>query len=57
MGFSHMLVKLGVQYNSDQAVELSEKLAKFIRTTAEDESSKLAKERGSFPNWDREYLF
>ena len=57
MGFSHMLVKLGVQYNSDQAVELSEKLAKFIRTTAEDESSKLAKERGSFPNWDRSIYF
>lgn len=57
MGFSHMLAKLGIQYNSNQAVELSEKLAKFIRTTAEDESSKLAKERGSFPNWDRSIYF
>ncbi len=53
MGFSHMLIKLGIQYNSDQAVELSEKLAKFIRTTAENESGKLAASRGNFPNWDR----
>ncbi|MBI5356613.1 ribonucleoside reductase class II [Candidatus Collierbacteria bacterium] len=57
MGFSHMLVLLGIPYNSDQAVELSEKLAKFIRTNAEDESSKLAKERGSFQNWDRSIYF
>ena len=57
MGFSHMLIKLGIKYNSDQAVELSEKLAKFIRTTAEDESSKLVAERGSFPNWDRSIYF
>jgi len=57
MGFSHMLIKLGIKYNSEQAVELSEKLAKFIRTTAEDESSKLTAERGSFPNWDRSIYF
>lgn len=57
MGFSHMLVLLGIQYNSEQAVELSEKLAKFIRTNAEDESSKLAAERGSFSNWDRSIYF
>ena len=53
MGFSNMLVKLRIPYNSSQAVELAEKLAKFIRQTAQDESRRLAEVRGSFPNWDR----
>ncbi len=57
MGFSHMLVKLKIPYNSIQAVELSEKLAKFIRQAAQDESIKLAQVRGSFPNWDRSIYF
>lgn len=52
MGFAHLLVKLGIPYNSDEAVLLAEKLSKFIREHAEDESEKLAKIRGNFPNWD-----
>ncbi|MBI2310138.1 adenosylcobalamin-dependent ribonucleoside-diphosphate reductase [Candidatus Collierbacteria bacterium] len=57
MGFSHMLVKLGIPYNSSQAEELSEKLAKFIQETAQNESMKLAKVRGNFGNWDRSIYF
>ncbi|NMC35890.1 adenosylcobalamin-dependent ribonucleoside-diphosphate reductase [Candidatus Beckwithbacteria bacterium] len=53
MGFAHMLFKLGIPYNSQEAVRLSERLAKFIRKTAEDMSLQLGKERGVFPNWDR----
>jgi len=57
MGFSHMLVKLGIPYNSTAAVEISDKLAKFIRGAAQDESIKLAKVRGNFGNWDRSIYF
>lgn len=53
MGFAHLLYKLEIPYNSAEAVRLSERLAKFIRRKAEEESLKLGKERGAFPNWDR----
>jgi len=53
MGLAHLLYKLGIPYNSAEAVRLSERLAKFIRRKAEEESLKLGKERGAFPNWDR----
>ncbi|OGD63676.1 ribonucleoside-diphosphate reductase, adenosylcobalamin-dependent [Candidatus Beckwithbacteria bacterium RBG_13_42_9] len=53
MGFAHLLYKLGIPYNSQEAIRLSERLAKFIRQKAEETSLELGKERGPFPNWDR----
>jgi len=53
MGFAHMLFKLGIAYDSEEAVRLSERLAKFIRRKAEEMSLTLGEERGVFPNWDR----
>ncbi|MGI5827690.1 MAG: adenosylcobalamin-dependent ribonucleoside-diphosphate reductase [Patescibacteria group bacterium] len=53
MGFAHLLFKLGIPYNSEEAIRLSERLAKFIRRKAEEMSLELGKERGVFPNWDR----
>ncbi len=52
MGFAHMLYLLGIPYNSQEAVRLASRLAKFIHKTAEAESLELAKVRGTFPNWD-----
>lgn len=52
MGFAHMLVKLRIPYNSLGAVKLAERLSKFIREKAENESRRLAAVRGNFPNWD-----
>lgn len=52
MGLAHLLFKLGVPYNSEKAVKLSEKLAEFIRREADKESEKLGKERGNFGNYD-----
>lgn len=52
MGFSHLLYKLGIPYNSEEAVRLAEKLAKFIRIEADKESEKLGRERGNFGNYD-----
>ncbi len=49
MGWADMLIKLGIRYDSEEALELAEKTAKFIQETARDESVKLGKKRGSFP--------
>lgn len=52
MGFAHMLYMMKIPYGSKEAVRISNRLAKFIHKTAEDESIALAKVRGVFPNWD-----
>lgn len=53
MGFAHLLFKLKIPYASNEAVRLSSRLAKFIRTKAEEASLELAQKRGVFPNWDQ----
>jgi ribonucleoside-diphosphate reductase alpha chain len=51
MGWADMLFKLGVRYDSEEALELGEKIMKFIRTEGRKESARLALERGPFPNF------
>ncbi len=51
MGYSDMLVKMGIPYNSQEAVDTARQVMKFIRNTARDESHKRAEERGPFPNF------
>ncbi len=53
MGFAHMLVKMKISYNSPKAIETAEKIMKFIDDISKDESRKLARERGCFPNFYR----
>ncbi|MHA1399308.1 MAG: LAGLIDADG family homing endonuclease [Candidatus Heimdallarchaeaceae archaeon] len=53
MGFADTLVKLGISYNSEKALSLAEKIMSFIQSTGQDESVKLGKEKGSFPNFDK----
>lgn len=48
-GFSDMLVELGIKFDSEKALELAEKVMKFINDEALDEDRKLAQKRGPFP--------
>lgn len=50
MGFAEMLIRLGIPYDSEQAVNVAKKVMKFISTQALQASVKLAEERGSFQN-------
>jgi ribonucleoside-diphosphate reductase alpha chain len=49
MGFADLLFRLGIAYNSNNGVALGERLAKFIKKMAREESVELGKRRGSFP--------
>ncbi|KUJ25390.1 ribonucleotide-diphosphate reductase subunit alpha [Christensenella hongkongensis] len=52
MGFADILYKLKIPYNSSEAIEVAEKVMKFLRDTAREESCELAKQRGTFPTYD-----
>ena len=51
MGWADMLILLGTPYNSQEGIELGEKVMRFINDKSHDESKQLAKERGAFPNF------
>ena len=51
MGFADMLIEMGIPYNSDEAVAVAEEIMSFIQERSLSYSSKLAEERGVFPNF------
>lgn len=51
MGFADMLIQLNIPYDSNEALELAEKIMSFIQKEAKQASVELGKERGSFPNF------
>ncbi|MDH4352054.1 MAG: adenosylcobalamin-dependent ribonucleoside-diphosphate reductase, partial [Gemmatimonadota bacterium] len=51
MGWADLLVRLGVSYDSAEAVALGRKLMQFIDDEAKVESERLATQRGPFPAW------
>ncbi len=49
MGFADMLIKLGVRYDSEEALKIAEEVMSFIDEKAFEASCELAEERGVFP--------
>ncbi len=56
MGFAEMLIKLGISYNSEEAVSVAEKIMSFISQESKIASAALGKKRGNFAYY-RESLY
>jgi ribonucleoside-diphosphate reductase alpha chain len=52
MGFADMLIKLGIKYDSQDALSVAEEIMEFINKEAKGASEELATKRGTFPNFD-----
>lgn len=50
-GWADMLIRLGIPYDSEEALGLAQRVMKTIQIEAIDATKKLAKERGPFPLW------
>ena len=50
MGWADLLLQMKIKYDSVAALRLAEKIMSFMRREATEESSRLAEERGNFPN-------
>jgi ribonucleoside-diphosphate reductase alpha chain len=53
MGWADLLFKLGIAYDSDDAVTVAERVMSFINKAGHAADAQLAEERGPFPNWSR----
>ncbi|MBC7331164.1 MAG: adenosylcobalamin-dependent ribonucleoside-diphosphate reductase [Synergistetes bacterium] len=53
MGFAHSLAKLGISYDSEDAIRLLKKILSFIYYTARSYSNELSLKFGSFPLFDK----
>ncbi|HXH83618.1 MAG TPA: ribonucleotide reductase N-terminal alpha domain-containing protein, partial [Candidatus Tectomicrobia bacterium] len=53
MGWADLLFLLGIPYDSQEAIDLADRLMAFIKEQAHDQCARLAEERGPFPNWSR----
>ncbi len=51
MGFADLLIKLGIPYNSQDALTVGDEVMGFVKEHAHAASRQLAKERGVFPNY------
>jgi ribonucleoside-diphosphate reductase alpha chain len=53
MGWADLLFRLGIPYDSQEAIDLGARLMAFVKDKGHDQTAKLAEERGPFPNWSR----
>jgi ribonucleoside-diphosphate reductase alpha chain len=49
MGFADLLIRLGIPYDSEEALKTADALMRFIQSHAHAASHQLANERGAFP--------
>jgi ribonucleoside-diphosphate reductase alpha chain len=52
MGFADLLFMMNLPYDSDEAIDMAEKIMSFLQQESHAASCALAKERGVFPNFD-----
>ena len=52
MGFADMLIKLGIPYDSEEALQIASDIMQFINEEASKTSVELAKERSVFPAFE-----
>ncbi|MEP6590334.1 MAG: vitamin B12-dependent ribonucleotide reductase [Gemmatimonadota bacterium] len=53
MGLADVFIRLGIPYDSAQAVDLGNRIQQFVDEEAKVESERLATIRGVFPEWER----
>lgn len=51
MGFAHLLILLGISYDSEEGIRVAEEVMRFIQEAGHEASRELAKHRGPFPNF------
>lgn len=51
-GLADMLIKMGIKYDTDEALQFVDNLLERIKTVAYDESTEIAKEKGPFLKFD-----
>lgn len=61
MGFAHLLIRLGIPYDSPDAERIGGEIIRLIERESKIASNRLAEKRGPFPNfkgsvWDRKNL-
>jgi ribonucleoside-diphosphate reductase alpha chain len=52
LGLGDMLVRMGIQYDSEDAIQTIDQIMTIFRDTAYETSINLAKEKGQFPNFN-----
>ncbi len=57
MGWADSLIRLRIPYNSKDALSLAERIMKFILDEGRNASIALAKDRGTFPNYEKSVYY
>lgn len=57
MGWAELLIKEGIPYDSQEALEFGERIMERIDAISFETSQELAEERGAFPNWSKSSFY